>query len=162
MVLSAFTRSILIVLYFYYRSMRHKTLRELAKIGSGLVVADIITTLWYSGAGLLPMTILGVRWTNNMVPELLVFDAALLLLLAHYGWNMKLPIESPSERTLLIIAGVIFLVVALGHLAILMFGWKYILGDFRIPIWLSWVGVFFTAYMAYSSFHFAMRLHGKR
>lgn len=142
--------------------MRHKTLREIAKIASGIVLADIVTTLWYSGAGLLPMTVLGVRWTSSMVPEILVFDIALFILMVHFGWHMKLPIESPSERTLLIIAGAIFLVVALGHLARLAFGLRFILGDFRIPAWLSWLGIVITSYLSYSCFHFATKMHGKR
>jgi hypothetical protein len=142
--------------------MHHQTLREVAKIASGIVFADIIGTLWFSQAGLLPMTMLGVRWTNAMVPEILVFDLALLMLCVHYGWNMKLPISSPSERTLLWVAGVIFLVVAVGHLMQLMFNVHLILGDFKVPQWMSWLGILLTAYLSYSSFHFAKHMHGRR
>ncbi len=134
--------------------MSHATLREIAKIGVGLVVADIITTVWYSAAGLLPMTLLGVRWTDDMVPMILVFDIALLLILIHFAWNMKLPIQSPSEKTLLIIAGFIFLLMAIGHLAQLAFGTHLWLGDFMVPNWISWIGIAITAYLAYSCFHF--------
>ena len=135
--------------------MIHHKLREAAKVGSGLVLADIISVLWFSAAGLLPVTILGVTWTSAALPEILVFDIALLLLLVHYGWSMRMPVSSPSERTLLMIAGLIFLVVALVHLARLAFGIDIILGDFAIPLWLSWVGVIFAGYLSYASFHFA-------
>jgi hypothetical protein len=134
--------------------MNHTTLRELAKIGVGLVVADIISTLWYSAGGLLPMTLLGVHWTATMVPEILVFDIALLLLLVHFSWNMKLPIQSPSERTLLVFAGIIFLAMAVGHLAQLGFGTHLWLGDFMVPHWVSWIGILIAAYLAYACFHF--------
>ncbi len=124
-------------------------------MGTGLVLADLISAFWFSATGLLPMTLLGVTWTSQAIPEIVVFDGALLLLLIHFGWNMKLPIASPSERTLLNLAGIIFLVVALAHLVRLTFGWNLILGGFAIPLWLSWVGVFVAAYLSYSSFHFA-------
>lgn len=138
--------------------MSHHALREIAKIGSGIVIADIVSVLWLASAGFLPLTILGVNWTNAMVPEILVFDVALLLLLIHFGWKMRLPITSPSERVLLMFTGVIFLIVALAHLARLTFGWSLILGNFEVPLWLSWVGVIITGYLSYSSFHFARRV----
>ncbi|MDO8624163.1 MAG: hypothetical protein Q7R54_02295 [bacterium] len=141
--------------------MNHTTLREIAKIGTGLVVADIISTLWFSTAGFLPMTLLGVRWTATMVPEILVFDIALLLFLVHFAWNMKLPIQSPSERTLLLVAGIIFLVMAVGHLSQLALNVHLWLGDFQIPAWISWLGILITAYLAYACFHFARHM-GRR
>lgn len=133
----------------------HHTLREIAKVGSGLVIADLLSAIWLSASGLFPLTMLGVTWTSAAIPEIIVFDGALLLLLLHYGWNMKLPITSPSERTLLILAGSLFLVVAIAHLARLMFGLDVILGGFELPLWLSWIGVFVTGYLSYASFHFA-------
>lgn len=135
--------------------MNHHKLREIAKIGAGLVLADIISVLWFSSAGLLPMSLLGVTWTAAMVPEILLFDVALLLLLIHFGWNMRLPVASPSERVLLVIAGFIFLIVALVHLARLLFGWTLLLGTVLVPLWLSWAGVLVAGYLSYSSFHFA-------
>ncbi len=135
--------------------MSHHSLREIAKVGVGLVIADIITALWFSAAGLFPMSLLGVTWTATMVPEIVIFDLALLLLLVHYGWNMKLPISSPSERTLLNVAGIIFLVVALAHLTRIAFGAELILGPYDIPVWLSWAGVIVAGYLSYASFHFA-------
>lgn len=140
--------------------MNHHTLREIAKVGTGLVLADLVGVIWFSSAGLLPMTMLGVTWTNSMLPEIFVFDIALLVLLIHFGWNMRLPISSPSERTLLTLSGTVFLVIALAHFIRIMFGMRLILGTFTIPLWLSWVGVAITIYLSYSSFHFAR--HGRR
>jgi hypothetical protein len=147
--------------YLTLFTMHHVTLRELAKIGTGLVVADIITTLWYSTGGLLPRAILGVEWTSTMVPEILVFDMALLILLIHFAWNMKLPIQSPSERTLLWVAGTLFALMALGHLSRLALDLHMWLGNFEIPLWVSWIGVLITAYLAYSCIHFARHMRGR-
>lgn len=135
----------------------HRILREIAKIGTGLVLADLIGVFWLSSAGLFPLSLLGVTWASTMIPEIIVFDGALLILLAHFGWSMRLPVTSPSERTLLSITGVVFLVVALAHLLRLMFGLQVILGGFEIPMWLSWAGVLVAAYLSYASFHFARR-----
>jgi hypothetical protein len=137
--------------------MNRHLLREIAKVGFGLVLADILSGIFLSAGGFLPLTILGVEWTGAMMPEVIFFDAALLVFLFHYGWNARLPISSPSERTLLSIAGVIFGAVALVHLARLAFGWPLILGNFVAPAALSWFGVIFAGYLSYASFHFAFK-----
>lgn len=135
--------------------MNHYHLREIAKVGTGLVLADIVSVFWFSAVGLLPMSILGVTWTTSMLPEIVIFDLALLLLLVHYGWKMKLPISSPSERTLLNATGIIFLIVALVHFIRITFGLQIFLGTFMIPFWFSWIGIIITGYLSYASFHFA-------
>ncbi len=135
----------------------HRMLRDLAKVGVGLVLADIFSALWLDGSGFFPLTILGTTWTAAAVMPIVVFDTAVILLLIHYGWNTKLPLRSPAERTLLVVAGSIFLIVALLHLARLAFGWNLVLGDFVVPLWLSWFGFLITLYLSYSSFHFAFR-----
>ncbi len=140
--------------------MNHRTLREAAKIGVGLVIADIVCGIWLASAGFFPLTMLGVTWSINVLGPGIIFDLALILLLAHYGWSMRLPISSPSERALLNAAGLIFLVVALAHLARIAFNWKFILGSETIPLWVSWCGVFIAGYLSYSSFHFARRNRG--
>lgn len=130
-------------------------MREIAKIGVGLAIADLLSVLWFSSAGLFPLTILGITWSASAVWPIVIFDLALILLLVHYGWSMKLPIKSPTERGLLKLAGLIFLVVSLLHLLRIAFGWSLILGDVSIPLWISWLGVLIPGYLSYSSFHFA-------
>jgi len=137
--------------------MKHHTLRELAKVGVGLMIADIISVIWFSSAGLLPLTVLGITWTSQAVLPAVLFDAGLIILFAHYGWNMKFPVQSPTERTLLKLVGVIFLVVAIIHLLRLAFGWTLILGSANVPLWVSWLGVIIPAYLSYSSFRFGVK-----
>lgn len=134
----------------------HKALRELAKVGVGLFIADLVSVLWFGSAGFFPLTILDVTWTASAILPLAVFDLAIIILLSHYAWRTKLP-ASPREHTLLFLAGVIFLLVCLVHLARLAFGWTLILEDFEAPLWLSWFGAVIAGYLAYSSFHFAAR-----
>lgn len=135
----------------------HHYLREIAKVAVGLFIADLASVLWLGAAGFFPLTILGVTWTATAALTTAVFDIAVIILLIHFGWNTRVPLRSPSEKTLLLIAGVVFLVVALAHLLRLALGIDIALGDFIVPVWLSWFGVVVTAYLSYSSFHFAMR-----
>lgn len=134
-----------------------RTLREIAKVGTGLVIADLVSVLWVSGAGFFPVTIMGITWNTTAIVPIIVFDLALILLLAHYGWNMRLPIDSPSERMLLQFVGTVFLAVALLHLIRIAFNWNVVIAHLTIPFWISWFGVFIPAYLSYASFHFALR-----
>jgi len=137
--------------------MHNRTLRELAKVGTGLFLADLISVVWLGNAGFFPLTVLGVTWTAQAIIPIVLFDAATIIILAHIGWNIKIPVESPSEKHLLTTASAIFLVVALVHLMRIALGWSFILGDFVVPMWLSWFGVLVAAYLSYASFHFAHR-----
>lgn len=135
--------------------MSHRALRELAKIAVGIFIADIACAIWLGTAGLLPVTILGITWTASYIVPGIVFDVAVILLLAHYAWGTTLP-AAPSERSLLLVAGIIFLAVAIAHLLRLALGVTILFGTFALPAWLSWMGVIVTAYLSYASFHFAL------
>lgn len=137
--------------------MHHHILREISKVGVGLLIADLASVIWFGAAGFFPLTILGVTWGTTAIVPIIVFDVALILLLAHYGWHTALPVRSPSERNLLRIAGLVFLIVSLLHLTRIAFGWELIIGTAVVPLWLSWVAVLLPAYLSYSSFHFAHR-----
>lgn len=152
------------ILYTYSRItiplMKNRTLlREIAKIGVGLFLADFLSVLWLGSYGFFPLTILGVTWTSSSILPIAALDVGLIILLAHFAWRTRLP-ASPSEKTLLRAAGLIFLIVCLAHLARLAFGFDILLGDFAVPMWLSWAGVVIAAYLSYSSFHFAHRTKG--
>ncbi len=138
--------------------MKHRVLRDSAKFLAGLVLGDFLSLWWMAAQGLLPIHFLGVTLTSQVIAPGLLFDAALILILIHYGWNVgKIP--AFRERTYLTIAGVIFALVTLLHLARLftgavildIFGWD-------VPLWLSWFGVVIAAYLSYMSFSFAKKL----
>lgn len=135
----------------------HHTLREIAKVGVGIVIADIVCGIWLSSSGLLPVVLFGISWNTSAIVPGVLLDLVLILLLAHYGWNMRLPIESPSERGLLKAVGTVFLIVALLHLLRVAFGWNLIVDEAVIPTWVSWFGVLIPGYLSYASFHFASR-----
>ncbi len=62
-----------------------------------------------------------------------------------------------SQRTFNLLAGVIFAVVALLHLLRLYFGWSAVLGDWTVPMWVSWLGLVIGASLAYFGINFAIR-----
>jgi hypothetical protein len=137
--------------------MKHYHLREIAKVLIGVFIADIASAIWFGSAGLFPLTILGVTWTSAAILPVVVFDLVLIILLAHWGWNLKFPVRSPGERGFLYVIGIIFAIVALLHFARLVLGLSLILGDFVVPLWLSWFGFLVTVYLSYTSLHFARR-----
>ncbi|NCN52661.1 hypothetical protein GW943_02520 [Candidatus Parcubacteria bacterium] len=137
--------------------MRHKTLHEIAKFCAGLVAADFIILVWMANAGILPIEFLGRMFTVDILLPGLVFDAALFLILVHYGWNIgKIP--ALRERTYLFIAGIVFAIVAIAHLFRIFVGADLIIGGWDAPLWLSWLGTAVTTYLAYMSLRLALRM----
>src|SRR5579863_8009664 len=126
--------------------MSHRNLREAAKFLAGVVTADLLTLLWFWSNNLFPINMWGVTWTSDVVLPGVVFDIALLIILIHYAWHLgKIP--RPKERTYLIVAGCIFTLVAVAHLArIFAVGNVNIMG-WDVPLWLSWIGTIVTAYL---------------
>ncbi len=51
--------------------------------------------------------------------------------------------------------GSIFSLIALLHLLRISYGWEAVIGGFIVPLWLSWVALVITAYLAYCSFRFS-------
>ncbi|MDE1925475.1 MAG: hypothetical protein KGH79_04880 [Patescibacteria group bacterium] len=137
--------------------MRRHTLQEWAKFAAGVIAADFFFLLWFSQVGAFPVDFYGMSLTADMVLPSLIFDIAVFLILVHYGWNLgKIP--HLRERSYLMVAGIIFTIVALAHLWRLFSSASLVIVGWEVPLWLSWFGVMITAYLAYTSFYFAMRL----
>lgn len=137
--------------------MNHHSLREVAKFFSGLVAADFLVGVWFWLGGMLPLSFMGVAIDSNTVGPWLVFDAALFLILVHYGWHMgKTPIL--RERSYLMIAGAIFGVIAAAHLVRIFTGADIAIMGWYIPLWISWFGTAATAYLSYMSFRLALKM----
>lgn len=130
----------------------------MAKFCSGLVAGDFLVGLWLWSGGFLPITFMGITFTDAMVAPWLVFDAALFIILVHYGWHMG---KTPRlrERTYLLSAGTVFGLVAVAHLARIFAGVDITIAGWELPFWLSWIGTGATAYLSYMSFHLGMRMH---
>jgi hypothetical protein len=60
-----------------------------------------------------------------------------------------------THKTFSLVAGVIFLLIALGHLSRLVFKVSVLLGGWAVPSWVSWVALLVFAYLAYQGFRLA-------
>lgn len=136
--------------------MSHKNLRDLAKFGSGLIAADLATTIWFAYSGLLPITSMGITFTETMIWPAIIFDTALLGLLIHYGWNIG-TIPALRERTYYLMVGFVFTIVAIVHFARILFDMDLVFMNWEAPHWLSWIATGVTTYLAYMSFHMSVK-----
>ena len=137
--------------------MSHKTIRDLAKFGSGVVAADLATSIWLAYSGLLPFTTIGITVTEQMIWPAIVFDVAALAFLVHYGWKIG-DIPSLRERAYLFIAGLVFGAIAIVHFARILFDVDIAVMGFEAPHWISWTASAVSVYLSYMSFHLAARL----
>jgi hypothetical protein len=60
-----------------------------------------------------------------------------------------------TQKTFSMVAGVIFSLIALGHLFRLVFKSSVLLGAWAVPFWINWVALILFAYLAYESFRLA-------
>ena len=60
------------------------------------------------------------------------------------------------ERYFLITA-IVFTVVALAHLARIVFGWSFVIDGWNVPMWGSWVASAVTGALAYYGFLFGRK-----
>jgi hypothetical protein len=62
-----------------------------------------------------------------------------------------------SEHAYSLTAGVIFLLIALGHLARIVLGLPVVVQGVSIPVWASVIALLVTAFLSYEGFHFARK-----
>jgi len=63
-----------------------------------------------------------------------------------------------SQKTFSLTAGVVFLLIALGHALRLAFGrWDITIAGQPIPSWPSWVALIIAGYLAYEGFRLARK-----
>ena len=62
-----------------------------------------------------------------------------------------------SEKMFSLIVGIVFLFIALCHLARVVFGVSFVVQDFSVPMWASAVAVIIAAYLSYEGFHFSRK-----
>ena len=67
-----------------------------------------------------------------------------------------------SEHAFSLTAGIIFLLIALGHLARIVFGVPFVVQDIAVPLWMSGIAVVIAGFLSYEGFYFARRPGPKR
>jgi membrane protein implicated in regulation of membrane protease activity len=62
-----------------------------------------------------------------------------------------------SHRAYAVTTGLIFVLIAAGHVLRLAFGWKAIIAGQSIPTWVSWIAFAILAFLAYEGFRLARK-----
>lgn len=56
------------------------------------------------------------------------------------------------QKTFTRTAGVIFAVIAVLHLLRILLGWEAVIGGWHVPVWLSWLALALSGFLAYTAF----------
>lgn len=59
-----------------------------------------------------------------------------------------------THKTFFKVASTIFLIVGVVHALRILNGWSAVIGGWSVPMWLSWLAVILTGYLAYTGFRF--------
>jgi hypothetical protein len=62
-----------------------------------------------------------------------------------------------SQYAFLLVAAVVFALIALAHIARIVFGASFVVYDVPIPMWASGIAVAVMGYLAYEGFRLAAR-----
>ncbi len=54
-----------------------------------------------------------------------------------------------GQKNLSLVAGLVFLLVAVLHASRLALGWQVTFGDWTVPMWVSWVALVIAGFLAY-------------
>jgi hypothetical protein len=57
-----------------------------------------------------------------------------------------------THRTYSLLTGVIFLLIAALHCARAVLGWSAVVNGINIPMWMSWIAMFFFAFLSFIGF----------
>jgi hypothetical protein len=57
-----------------------------------------------------------------------------------------------SKNTFALLAGTVFLIVAVAHALRLVFKWELIVAGWQVPMWVSTVAIIAAGYLAYEGF----------
>ena len=57
-----------------------------------------------------------------------------------------------KQRAFLLVTSSIFALIALLHALRLFYGWKVTLGEWTVPVWVSWIGLLIAGYLACQGF----------
>ena len=57
-----------------------------------------------------------------------------------------------TQRTFFLITSILFLLIALLHAVRLLQGWQVTIGGAVVPLWVSWIGLAISAFLAYEGF----------
>lgn len=57
-----------------------------------------------------------------------------------------------NHKTYMSVSTAVFGLVAVLHLARVLFGWDMTIGEWMVPVWLSWVAIVAAGFLAYTGY----------
>ena len=57
-----------------------------------------------------------------------------------------------NQKTFLVVAAIIFLLISVLHLLRIIYGWSAVIGGWSVPTWVSWVALIVAVLLAYQAF----------
>jgi hypothetical protein len=57
-----------------------------------------------------------------------------------------------TQRSFFLITSILFLLIALLHAIRLLQGWQVTIGGTVVPLWVSWIGLAISGFLAYEGF----------
>lgn len=57
-----------------------------------------------------------------------------------------------SQRSFLLVSAIVFTLVFLLHVLRLVYGWDAMIGGWTVPVWVSWIGVVVSGFLALEGF----------
>lgn len=57
-----------------------------------------------------------------------------------------------KQKTFTVAAGGMFTVMAILHLLRICLGWEAVIGGWLVPVWLSWLALALSGFLAYTAF----------
>jgi len=60
-----------------------------------------------------------------------------------------------TQRTFFLVTAMLFLLIALLHAVRLLRGWQITIEGAVVPLWVSWIGLAITGYLAWQGFRLA-------
>ena len=74
-----------------------------------------------------------------------------------WDWCRKEVEGGMSQRTFSLLAGVVFGLIALGHVLRIVLGWSFTIQSFSVPMWASALTVVALGYLSYEGFRLARK-----
>jgi hypothetical protein len=62
-----------------------------------------------------------------------------------------------NQRSFSLLAGIIFIIIALLHLLRIIYGWEAVIAGWTVPMWLSWAALVIAGYLGYEGFWLGMK-----
>jgi uncharacterized membrane protein len=54
-----------------------------------------------------------------------------------------------NQRSFSLLAGIIFIIIALLHLLRILYGWEAVIGGWAVPKWISWAALAVAGYLGF-------------